>query len=378
LQIPLITRSPILANLIHAHSSKESEPCAFALQGFPGGSRSFELVVEFCYGRNIELTSVNVVALLCAAFYLQMTEKYSKDNLISKTEIFFSNKVLPSWTESIQALLSCEEVFIQAEVLGFVSRCLDSVAKCMMKYINLSYPEHDLLWSEIRCIPLTHFELTRSSLCWGLDDLCSLSLDLFRRLISIMEAKGDDPLTILNVIIYYARKYNPGLDPDSTGVWSIEERFLLEEIVYLLPTQKGVISTNFLLSMLSAGIMLNVSPACIHIIEKRIGAQLDESTLEHLLIPIFGDATYETDFIKSIIENFVKENWHADKVPCNLAIAKLLDKYLAYVAAEASLNLEQFLSLATVLPTNGRPCHDDLYHAISSFIEVNLLLTFNN
>ncbi|KAF3327182.1 BTB/POZ domain-containing protein [Carex littledalei] len=368
-KIPLITRSPILRNLIHAHSTEESDTCAFALHGFPGGAHSFELVVKFCYGRKIELTSVNVVPLLCAAFYLHMTEKFSKDNLIAETEIFFSNKVLPSGTESIQALLSCEEVFIQAEELGFISRCLDSVAKYMMKNTELIYPQHDLLWSEIRCMSPTHLELTQSSLCWWFDDLCSLSLDLFRRLISVMEEKGHDPLFIFNVIMYYARKYNPGLDPDSTGIWSIEERFVLEQIVFMLPAKKGVTSTNFLLSMLSAGTMLSVSPACIHIIERRIGAQLDESTLEDLLIPIFGDTTYNTEVIKSIIENFVKENSHVEKVPSNTAIAKLLDRYLAYVAADASLNMEMFMSLAAVVPRNARPCHDDLYRAINSFME---------
>lgn len=380
LQIPLITRSPILRNLIHAHSTEESDTCtcAFALHGFPGGARSFELIVKFCYGKKIELTSVNVVPLLCAAFYLHMTEKYSKDNLIAQTEIFFSNKVLPSWTESIEALISCEDVFNKAEELGFIYRCLDSVAKYMMKNCELSYPEQELLWSEMRCMSPTHLELTESSSCWWLDDLCSLRIDLFRRLVCVMEEKGHDQLFIFNVIMYYARKYNPGLDPDSSGIWSCEERFVLEQIVYMLPAKKGVTSTNFLLSMLSAGTMLNVSPACIYIIERRIGAQLDESTLEDLLIPIFGDTTYNTEVIKSIIENFVKENSHVENVPRNTAIAKLLDRYLAYVAADASLNMEMFLSLAAVVPRNARPCHDDLYRAINCFMEVIILLTFNN
>lgn len=80
----------------------------------------------------------------------------------------------------------------------------------------------------------------------------------------------------------------------------------------------------------------------------------------------------------SIVENFMKENSHVEKVPCNTAIAKMLDRYLAYVGTDASLNLEMFLSLAAVVPRNARPCHDDLYHAISSFMEVILLLTFNN
>ncbi|KAM1061896.1 hypothetical protein ACFX2A_026875 [Malus domestica] len=52
-----------------------------------------------------------------------MTEEYSEDNLISKTERFLSQSVLKSFKESLRALKSCERVAPLAENLGFFLVC---------------------------------------------------------------------------------------------------------------------------------------------------------------------------------------------------------------------------------------------------------------
>ncbi|TQD70772.1 hypothetical protein C1H46_043695 [Malus baccata] len=57
-----------------------------------------------------------------------MTDKYSEDNLISKTERFLSQSVLKSFKESLRALKSCERVMPLAENLGITQRCIDYVA----------------------------------------------------------------------------------------------------------------------------------------------------------------------------------------------------------------------------------------------------------
>ncbi|KAM1326740.1 hypothetical protein ACFX14_011256 [Malus domestica] len=55
---------------------------------FPGGSETFEIAAKFCYGVKIDLSSSNVVPLRCAGKYLEMTDEYSEDNLISKLKGF--------------------------------------------------------------------------------------------------------------------------------------------------------------------------------------------------------------------------------------------------------------------------------------------------
>ncbi|GMP28206.1 hypothetical protein CsSME_00003847 [Camellia sinensis var. sinensis] len=98
-----------------------------SLPEFPGGSEAFETAAKFCYGVKIELSSSNVAPLRCAGEILEMTEEYSEDNLISRTERFLSQSVLKSIKDSIKTLKSCERLTPLAENLGIVQRCIDSI-----------------------------------------------------------------------------------------------------------------------------------------------------------------------------------------------------------------------------------------------------------
>ena len=106
----------------------EEIQCYLTLTEFPGGSETFETAAKFCYGVKIDVTSANVAPLRCAGDFLEMTEEYSEDNLISKTERFFSQSVLKSLRDSIKALKSCEKLMPMAETLGITQRCIDSIS----------------------------------------------------------------------------------------------------------------------------------------------------------------------------------------------------------------------------------------------------------
>ena len=87
----------------------------------------FEDITRFCYGVKLEITSLNVVSLRCAAEYLQMTENHGEGNLVAQTEAFLK-EIFSNWPDSIKALETCEEVQLFAEDLHIVSRCIDSLA----------------------------------------------------------------------------------------------------------------------------------------------------------------------------------------------------------------------------------------------------------
>ncbi|KAM1040877.1 hypothetical protein TB1_029460 [Malus domestica] len=106
----------------------EEVQCQISLSDFPGSSETFEIAAKFCYVVKIDLSSSNIVPLRCAGEYLDMTEEYSEDNLISKTERFLSQSVLKSFKESLRALKSCERVKPLVENLGITQRCIDFVA----------------------------------------------------------------------------------------------------------------------------------------------------------------------------------------------------------------------------------------------------------
>lgn len=346
------------------------------------------------------LTSSNVVPVLCAAYYLDMNEDYMSGNLISQAESFLSNKVLSNWKESLTALLSCEHVFHIAEKLDIVSACLDSLA-CKATYGKLSYPQQKPTWNGIDCANVAPSKGNSSGSNWWHNDVSSLSLPLFKRLVGLLGAKGHDPANISSAVIYYWNKVHPGLNPNSTGVWLDDLRMLLEETVTLLPVQKGVTPTKTLLSLLSTSLMYNANAACIQSLEKRIGAQLDESTLEDLLVPNLrgpyepkyasskkNESKYDIDCIQRIIEQFVEENMHGSEITIDLhdeeypteahspeldkvaAVANLVDEYLIKIATDANLNFRQFQSLASVIPASARSSNDDLYHAIDVYIQV--------
>ncbi|KAJ3687045.1 hypothetical protein LUZ61_016209 [Rhynchospora tenuis] len=398
-KFPLMNASPVLRKLIGKNSHEEHNHCNFTLHEIPGGPHSFEHAVKFCYGEKFELTSSNVVPILCAAYYLDMNEDYMAGNLISQAENFLSNKVLSNWKESITALLSCEPVFNFAEKIDVVSKCLDSLA-CKVTYGKLSYPPTKPSWNGIVYADAAPLKLKGTDLNWWHDDVSSLSLPLFKRLIGLLGAKGHDPENISSAVIYYWNKVHPGLVLDSTGVYVDDLRILLEEMVALLPVQKGVTPTKTLLSMLSTSLMYNASSACIESLEKRIGAQLDESTLEDLLVPNLqgpnqpnhasskkNESKYDMDCIQRIIEQFVEENLNVTKTTSDLqddenpmeaqshelnkvaAVAKLVDEYLMKISTEAHLDFRQFQSLAGAIPASARSSNDDLYYAIDVYLQ---------
>lgn len=383
-----------MKKLISKYSCDGISLCTFALHEIPGGACCFELIAKFCYGEKIELTSSNAAPLLCAAYYLDMTEDYLEGNLVSQTENFLSSRILSNWKETIWALQSCEPVLHCAEELDIVSACLDSLAyKAAYGESSNPNPQQKMSWNGIACTDQTPPKLagSGSSFDWWFCDVSLLSLHIFKRFIGVLGAKGHDPVIISNAIIYYAGKYHSGLNPNSSGNWPIDQRMFLEEIVSLLPVQKGVTSTRFLFSVLNTSIMLNANVKCIQSLEKRIGAQLEESTVEDLLVPNLGSAkekAYDINCIQRIIEQFVKENFHVSEVASNsasddyltevdsdqfakiAALAKLVDEYLLKISVDTNLTFQQFQSLASAIPTGMRHSDDEFYHAIYSYIQV--------
>ncbi|KAL0450263.1 UNVERIFIED_CONTAM: BTB/POZ domain-containing protein [Sesamum latifolium] len=109
-------------------NEEDEEQCHITLPDFPGGSESFETAAKFCYGVKIDLSATNVAPFRCAGEYLEMTEEYSEDNLISKTERFISQSVLKNIKHSIRTLTSCEGILPMAENLGIVQRCIEAIA----------------------------------------------------------------------------------------------------------------------------------------------------------------------------------------------------------------------------------------------------------
>ncbi|KAJ0975717.1 hypothetical protein J5N97_017682 [Dioscorea zingiberensis] len=414
-KFPLISKSGVLEKLIAGKIDDGEEDCIIQLHDVPGGSKAFELVAKFCYGVKLELTSSNVVYLRCAAEHLEMTEEIAEDNLISQTEVFFNQVVLRSWRDSTKALQTCDDVLSYAEDLNIVKRCIESLAiqACtdpnlfgwpMMEHGPRQSPGGSLLWNGIS----TGARPRNSSSDWWYEDVSSLSFPLYKRLISVMESRNVREETIAGSLTHYAKKYLPGLGRRhsisetnsrlaslalTTALPDEEQKNLLEEIDNLLPLQKGVTSTKFLFGLLRTAMILKASPSCISNLERRIGVQLDQATLEDLLLPNFSysmETLYNIECIHRILEHFLamdqatggasplvddEQMMGSPSLTPLTTVAKLIDGFLAEVAPDVNLKLPKFQTLAAAVPDYARPLDDGLYRAIDIYLKAHPWLT---
>lgn len=408
LQFPLLSRSGVLEQLIGEFSGEDERKCVLQLHDIPGGARAFLLVAKFCYGVKMELTALNVVQLRCAAEFLQMNEDYGNGNLIAQSESFL-NEVFGNWMDSIKALETCEESLSYAEELHVVSRCINSLAmKACADPSLFSWPvssEGAEFWNGIH----VSSKARKVREDWWFEDVSLLRLDLYKRLILEVGSRGMKAEIIAGSLIHYARRHLPLLGRQGSmedGTFSapvsnistsseVDQRRLLEEIVELLPDQKCVTPTKFLIRLLRTAMILHASFSCRENLEKRIGAQLEQAALEDLLIPNMGysvETLYDIDCIQRILDHFmlldrngtdcisttvevevevedrqlIGSNSHT---PLTM-VANLIDGYLAEVAPDVNLKLAKFQSLAAAIPEFARALDDGIYRAIDIYLKV--------
>ncbi|KAI0525220.1 hypothetical protein KFK09_004613 [Dendrobium nobile] len=415
-KFPLLNRSGLLKKLISEYQDENGKGCILQLHDLPGRSRIFELVAKFCYDVKIELNSYNVAALRCAAEHLCMTEEYFGGNLISQTENFL-NEIFGNWKDSMKVLETCGDLLPLAEELHIVTRCINSLAMkaCadpnlfgwpMSARSSMKSSDGNILWNGIS----TEEKPKAIESDWWYEESSSLSFPLYKRLILSMESKGMKAENIGGSLIFYAKKYFRGLSrnssfhdgtsrlnpvPPLSALSESDQRVLLEEIVGLLPTEKGVISTTFLLRLLRTAMILHAGPACRENLEKRIGAQLDEASLEDLLIPNLGysvETLYDIDCVQRMLDHFMSINptnltgspaiadeaQLIDTVPSltpMTMVAKLVDGYLAEVAPDVNLKFPKFQALAALIPEYARPLDDGIYRAIDIYLKSHPWLT---
>ncbi|CAL9074593.1 unnamed protein product, partial [Musa textilis] len=410
-QFPLINRSGLLPKMISEFHNNDGKDCILELHDIPGGAKAFELVAKFCYDVKIELNALNVVAIRCASEYLQMTEDHGEGNLIMQTENFLE-EVLGDWNDSMKALQTCKDVLPYAEELHIVTRCINSLAAKasvdptlfgwpMIGQANTKNLGGTILWNGIG----PGGKSRSPGADWWYKDVAFLDLPTYRRLILAMKSKGMKPDNVAGSLMHYAKMCLPGLSrqsgfhdstdcfpcTNSTAIQSeSDQRVLLEEIVELLPMERGVASSKFLLGLLQTAMIIHASPSCRENLEKRVAEQLEDAELEDILIPNLGysvETLYDIDCMQRILDRFVSFNQpegitspgivdegelmaNAVALTPVTMVAKLMDGYLAEVASDVNLKLPKFQSLAAVIPDYARQSTDGIYHAIDIYLKV--------
>ena len=381
------------------------EQCHVTFTGFPGGLEAFETAAKFCYGVKIDLSPSNVASLRCAGEFLEMTEEYSEDNLVSKTERFLSQHVLKSLRDSIKTLKSCERLMPMAETLGITQRCIDAVVSRASSSdpALFGWPVNDnvaetargsaskqVLWNGIDAGGRRKVGAGGGG-SW-FEDLALLRLPLFKQLIAAMRSANLSNEIIESCVMFYAKRYIPGVSrsnrkPLPSSSTEAEQKELLETVVSNLPLEKSsrspATATRFLFGLLRTANILNASEACRDALEKKIGSQLEEATLDDLLIPSYSylnETLYDVECIERILSHFLdglearidagEFDGSAARSPALMLVGKLIDGYLSEIASDANLKPEKFYNFATSLPEQARLFDDGLYRAVDVYLKV--------
>ncbi|KAL1200906.1 BTB/POZ domain-containing protein [Cardamine amara subsp. amara] len=420
-KFPLVSKCGKLARMYEESKSIDKKSLwTIVLEEFPGGSDTFLIVARFCYRARVDFTAKNLVSIHCAAEYLEMTNEYGEDNLISQVETFLHKHVLRNWKDCILALQSSTPVLKSAEKLQMIPKLMNAVSTMvctdpslfgwpMMMYGTLQSPGGSILWNGIN----TGARMRSSGSDWWYEDISYLSVDLFKRLIKMMETKGIRAESLAGAMMYYARKYLPGLGRWQSGTSSssksrrrvvsfslapsssssssmspVDQIALLETILSLLPEKRGRSFCKFLLGLLRVAFILGVDGNCVKMLERRIGMQLELATLENLLILNYSDSEtlYNVDCVERIIRHFVSSPSSSSELtefsppsldpemsPSSSAplrkVAKLVDSYMAEVASDVNLKPDKMRSLAAALPESSRPLYDGLYRAFDIYFK---------
>ncbi|XP_043714080.1 BTB/POZ domain-containing protein At5g66560 [Telopea speciosissima] len=395
------------------------EPCEISFPEFPGGSEAFETAAKFCYGVKIDLTASNVAPLRCAGEYLDMTEEYSENNLISKTERFLTQSVLRNIKESIKTLKSCETLMPLAETLNIPQRCIESIASRasstdpslfgwpMNEGITTARASNQILWNGIDTGKRGKNQTKNTSAEPWFEDLGVLSLPIYTRLISAMKDQDLSLGIIESSLISYAKKSIPGLSrsnrkSSTTSIASeTEQRELLETIVANLPLEKSSSfssgcssTTRFLFGLLRTANILNASEACRATLERKIASELEKAALDDLLIPSYSylmETLYDVDCVGRILEYFLETleersafgidgedgemGGRTPGINPVMLVGKLVDGYLSEIASDANLKPEKFCELAVALPEHARLFDDGLYRAVDVYLKAHPWIT---
>ncbi|KAL6575782.1 hypothetical protein OROHE_000763 [Orobanche hederae] len=406
-KFPLISKCGKISSDLEQSQTTVDNTSTLTFEQFPGGPEAFFTIVKFCYNNRIEFTPSNIVILYCASDYLEMTDDCGEDNLLSKSETYFHNHILRRWKDCILALQSCEQVIRRADKLHIINRCTSALSVMvstdptlfgwpMKMYGSLQSPGGSILWNGINTGAKIH---SKNESDWWFEDISYLCVELFERLIHMMESKGIKPETLSHAIMYYCKKYLPGLGRWQQSGFSrtvasfsmkpanVDQSALLKCIAKLLPEKKGKSFCRFLLGLLRVALILGVDHACQDCLERRIGVQLEFATLDSLLIPSYSDSDtlYNSDCVERMVRYFVSSeassnlNFPSSSVDLETSreserlkrVAKLVDNYIAEIASDVALKPGKIRLLAEVLPESSRSLHDGLYRALDIYFKAH-------
>ncbi|KAG2317420.1 hypothetical protein Bca4012_068320 [Brassica carinata] len=340
---------------------------------FPGGAECFELVTRFCYN-NGQFTVVpsNVVLFHCAAKFMEVTK------VLEQTEKCMEEIRYWTWSEVLLGLKQCQELETSSDTDSLAAKLMDALVEklCLAIEPSLSSaasacspsPDSSLFRFSCDSKSTASFKNGSSRIPWWFDEVLVLNPGLFATFLKLMIARKFDNLTISRFLFYYQKvKF--------CSASCNEKREILEttiDTLYVL--DRSCVPYKNLFGVLRLALGLNINKSVMNKLELMIGHQLDQATLDNLLVPspLKSSHLYHVNLVLRFAKAFLNEAKRGSQVK---KVARLVDQYIAEVAPDPFLKPSKFLSLLTLIPDSARESHEDIYRAIDMYLEAHAGLT---
>ncbi|CAH2053050.1 unnamed protein product [Thlaspi arvense] len=338
---------------------------------FPGGAESFELVSRFCYNNGqFTVMPSNVVLLHCAAKFMEVTK------VLEQTEKCMEEIRYWSWPEVLLGLKQCQELETSSEADSLAARLMDALVEKLCLAVEASpssaasacSPESSLFRFSCDSKSTESFKNCSARVTWWFDEVLVLSPGLVETFLKLMVSRKFDHLTIARFLFYYQKvKF--------CSASSSERRKILEttiDTLYVL--DRRCVPYKSLFGVLRLALGLNISKSGMNKLELMIGHQLDQATLDNLLVPspLKSSHLYYVNLVLRFTKAFLDEAKRGSQLK---KVSSLIDQYIAEVAPDPCLKPSKFLSLLTLIPDSARESHEDIYRAIDMYLESHAGLT---
>eukprot|EP00252_Welwitschia_mirabilis_P012981 TRINITY_DN2868_c0_g1_i4.p1 TRINITY_DN2868_c0_g1~~TRINITY_DN2868_c0_g1_i4.p1 ORF type:complete len:568 (+),score=21.69 TRINITY_DN2868_c0_g1_i4:326-2029(+) len=381
-------------------SEKNLKCFRVVLHDFPGGVRAFEMVCRFCYGANVDMKHGNVLVLHCAANYLEMNEKMRPGNLVAKTEKYLREQIaFLNWAEMVSMIRDCENLLPASESCGLVARLIDAAVLKMKNRLT----DVDNVISPVPSSPesfgfgVRYSSDTRSSdrSCktgWWFEDLACLGIFMTERIVKRMLAHNMDHNLVAKFLLHHLKSAVPALGfgslaPKRDAILQQQchvscncsssprlRKDFMESMVELMSLlEQGSVPCRSLFVLLRMASILNVSAFCRKQLEMMIGFQLDQASLDNIVVPAPPSAKwmYDVDLVLRLLQVFLGQPEVRRGSQRFAKVEALLDSYIMEVSPDLNLSPSKFQQLLEALPDDARSSSDMLYRALDMFIEAH-------
>uniref|UniRef100_A0A7N0ZTG3 NPH3 domain-containing protein n=1 Tax=Kalanchoe fedtschenkoi TaxID=63787 RepID=A0A7N0ZTG3_KALFE len=343
---------------------------------FPGGAKSFELLTRFCYNNGrITLTPFNICLLHSAAHYMEMDKACAEaENLVQQTDNFLKEISYWSWNELMASLLQCQDTLKLATSSSLLQKCVESVVERIASaseatsYLSSSSSDSSGLRFSCDTKSTAGSLMNRSfHTTWWFEDLALLRPDFLQYVVKFMASQKLDNLIISKFLFFYHKSRLAA----AVGKEKPDVTTAVINMLYLLDW--SLVSYKRLLGLLRTASGAKLEKSCRNKLENMIGSQLDQATLDNLLIPSRNGTKYlyDVNLVLRLIKSFARGGCNHVSLIRLRKVSRLMDLYISEVAPDPHLKPCKLLALATALPDFARESYDGVYRAIDLYIQVH-------